>query len=239
MIEKPLALLAPRFRFLRRGFCFGLAISVLSGCASVVPDAERPEPRQLGAGLPAYAAPQTLPSGALLHTMPADELRGTISLHDALTAALLRNPDLAAFSWEVRSREARALQAGLLPNPELAFEIENFGGTDDTVISEDFDKPVIIHRFPSAMKAFYMKINEDNPKVMNAADLLLPNVGEIIGASQREDNLQTLLAGYKRENLDPSPYYWYTDQRKYGTVPHSGFGLGLERLVQSLLKAIE
>jgi asparaginyl-tRNA synthetase len=85
------------------------------------------------------------------------------------------------------------------------------------------------------MKPFYMKVNEQNPEVMNAADLLLPNVGEIIGASQREDDYDTLLRRMKEEDLDPTPYYWYLDLRKYGTVPHSGFGLGLERLVQTLL----
>ncbi len=96
-------------------------------------------------------------------------------------------------------------------------------------------KPTFLTHFPVGMKPFYMKINKDNPEVMNAADLLLPNVGEIIGASQREDDHDILLGRMKEEGLDPTPYYWYLDQRKYGTVPHSGFGLGLERTVQALL----
>jgi len=96
-------------------------------------------------------------------------------------------------------------------------------------------KPTFLTHFPTGMKPFYMKINEDNPSVMNAADLLLPNVGEIIGGSQREDDLETLMQRMNEEGLDPKPYYWYLDQRKYGTVPHSGFGLGLERFVMALL----
>lgn len=96
-------------------------------------------------------------------------------------------------------------------------------------------KPTFLTHFPTGMKPFYMKVNEKNPEIMNAADLLLPNVGEIIGGSQREDDLEVLLERMKEEGLDPKPYYWYIDQRKYGTVPHSGFGLGLERTVQAML----
>ncbi|UCG04059.1 MAG: asparagine--tRNA ligase [Candidatus Heimdallarchaeota archaeon] len=95
--------------------------------------------------------------------------------------------------------------------------------------------PTFLTHFPKGMKPFYMKLNPQNPEVMNAADLLIPNVGEIIGGSQREDDLDILLERMKEEGLDSKPYYWYIDQRKYGTVPHSGFGLGLERQVQGLL----
>ena len=80
-----------------------------------------------------------------------------------------------------------------------------------------------------------MKINTENDKVTNSADLLIPGVGEIIGGSQREDSLEILLKRMKEEGLDPKPYYWYIDQRKYGSVPHSGFGLGLERIIQGVL----
>ncbi|MHA1944970.1 MAG: asparagine--tRNA ligase [Candidatus Hodarchaeales archaeon] len=105
----------------------------------------------------------------------------------------------------------------------------------ERALVDKIGKPSFLTHFPTGMKPFYMKINKDNPEVMNAADLLLPNVGEIIGASQREDDYDTLLGRMKEEGLDPTPYYWYLDQRKYGTVPHSGFGLGLERTVQALL----
>ena len=105
----------------------------------------------------------------------------------------------------------------------------------ERMLVDKIGKPTFLTHFPVGMKPFYMKINKDNPEVMNAADLLLPNVGEIIGASQREDDYDALLGRMKEEGLDPTPYYWYLDQRKYGTVPHSGFGLGLERTIQALL----
>jgi asparaginyl-tRNA synthetase len=105
----------------------------------------------------------------------------------------------------------------------------------ERALVDKIGKPTFLTHFPTGMKPFYMKINKDNPEIMNAADLLLPNVGEIIGGSQREDDLEILLQRMKEEDLDPKPYYWYLDQRKYGTVPHSGFGLGLERFIQALL----
>ncbi|MFW9855722.1 MAG: asparagine--tRNA ligase [Candidatus Thorarchaeota archaeon] len=105
----------------------------------------------------------------------------------------------------------------------------------ERALVDSIGKPTYLTHFPTGMKPFYMKVNEKNPDVMNAADLLLPGVGEIIGASQREDEYSILLRRMKEEGLDPALYYWYLDQRKYGTVPHSGFGLGLERLVQTIL----
>ncbi len=105
----------------------------------------------------------------------------------------------------------------------------------ERMLVDTIGKPTFLTHFPDGMKPFYMKLNESNPEVMNAADLLLPNVGEIIGGSQREDDYDLLLNRMKEEGLDPTPYYWYLDQRKYGTVPHSGFGLGLERFIQAVL----
>jgi asparaginyl-tRNA synthetase len=105
----------------------------------------------------------------------------------------------------------------------------------ERALVDKIGKPTFLTYFPTGMKPFYMKVNEKNPEVMNAADLLLPNIGEVVGGSQREDDLDTLLERMKEEGLDPKPYYWYIDQRKYGTVPHSGFGIGLERTIQALL----
>lgn len=105
----------------------------------------------------------------------------------------------------------------------------------ERALVDKIGKPTFLTYFPTGMKPFYMKVNEKNPEVMNAADLLLPNIGEVVGGSQREDDLDTLLKRMKEEGLDPKPYYWYIDQRKYGTVPHSGFGIGLERTIQALL----
>lgn len=94
-----------------------------------------------------------------------------------------------------------------------------------------FKRPVIVYDYPKSIKAFYMKLNEDD-KTVRAMDVLVPKVGEIIGGSQREDRYDILKQRMIDSDLDPEEYWWYLDLRKYGTVPHSGFGLGLERTVQ-------
>ena len=91
---------------------------------------------------------------------------------------------------------------------------------------------VIVHRYPADIKAFYMKRDPENPKLALAMDVLAPEgYGEIIGGSQREDDLDQLLERIKEHNLPQEAFEWYLDLRRYGTVPHSGFGLGLERTV--------
>ncbi|HEY9189213.1 MAG TPA: asparagine--tRNA ligase [Ignavibacteria bacterium] len=108
----------------------------------------------------------------------------------------------------------------------------DFGGADETIISEAFDRPIMVHHYPAAIKAFYMKRDPENPKYAMAVDVLAPEgYGEIIGGSQREDDLNTLLERLKEHNLPESAFSWYLDLRKYGSVPHSGFGLGIERTV--------
>ena len=94
-----------------------------------------------------------------------------------------------------------------------------------------FGKPVIMVDYPKEIKAFYMKLNDDG-KTVRAMDVLVPKIGEIIGGSQREDDYDTLLARIMETGLDPEDYWWYLDLRKFGTAPHSGFGLGFERLIQ-------
>jgi asparaginyl-tRNA synthetase len=113
------------------------------------------------------------------------------------------------------------------------FEYGNdFGGTDETIISEQFDRPVMVHRYPAAVKAFYMKRDPENENLALALDVLAPEgYGEIIGGSQREDDLNLLLQRIKEHNLPQEAFEWYLDLRRYGSVPHSGFGLGLERTV--------
>jgi asparaginyl-tRNA synthetase len=94
-----------------------------------------------------------------------------------------------------------------------------------------FQKPVIVTDYPSKIKAFYMRMNDDG-KTVRAMDILAPKIGEIIGGSQREERLDILEQRMQAQGLDPSVYWWYLDLRRYGTVPHAGFGLGFERLVQ-------
>jgi asparaginyl-tRNA synthetase len=108
----------------------------------------------------------------------------------------------------------------------------DLGGTDETVISNQFDRPVMVHRYPSEVKAFYMKRDPENEKVALAVDVLAPEgYGEIIGGSQREDNIDLLIERIKEHDLPMDAFEWYLDLRRYGSVPHAGFGLGLERTV--------
>lgn len=108
----------------------------------------------------------------------------------------------------------------------------DLGGTDETVVSEEFDRPVMVHHYPAEIKAFYMKRDPENPKLALAVDVLAPEgYGEIIGGSQREDDLDLLLERIKEHNLPQEAFEWYLDLRRYGSVPHSGFGLGVERTV--------
>lgn len=93
-----------------------------------------------------------------------------------------------------------------------------------------FKKPVVLTDYPKGIKAFYMKLNEDQ-KTVSAADILVPKIGEIIGGSQREHRMDVLIERCKESGLDPKHVWWYIDLRKYGTVPHAGFGLGFERLI--------
>jgi asparaginyl-tRNA synthetase len=121
----------------------------------------------------------------------------------------------------------------ILHKKGVPFEWGNdLGGTDETVVSEEFDRPVMVHRYPSAIKAFYMKRDPQNDKLALAVDVLAPEgYGEIIGGSQREDDYDLLLARIKEHDLPQEAFDWYLDLRRYGSVPHSGFGLGVERTV--------
>ena len=108
----------------------------------------------------------------------------------------------------------------------------DFGGSDETVISQHFNSPVIVHRFPAAIKAFYMKRDPEDDKLALGMDILAPEgYGEVIGGGEREHNHDTLVRRINEHKLPKDSFQWYLDLRKYGTVPHSGFGLGVERTV--------
>jgi asparaginyl-tRNA synthetase len=109
---------------------------------------------------------------------------------------------------------------------------DDFGGDEETVISNQFDRPVIVHRYPMSLKAFYFKKAPDNAELALNMDVLAPEgYGEIIGGGQREDDYATLVKSIETHKLPMSAFEWYLDLRRYGSFPHAGFGLGIERTV--------
>jgi len=108
---------------------------------------------------------------------------------------------------------------------------DDFGGDEETALSEEFDRPVMVHRYPTACKAFYMKQDPARPEVALCVDMLAPEGhGEIIGGGQREDDYETLRSKITSHGMALAPFEWYLDLRRYGSVPHAGFGMGIERM---------
>ena len=148
---------------------------------------------------------------------------------------------------EILERDIQKLEMIIPPFPRITYgeavEIINscggkfeygndFGAPDETILSEQFNKPIMIHRWPAGIKAFYMKRDVENNDLSLGVDMIATEgFGEIIGGGQREDDITILINRIKHHNLPLEPFKWYLDLRKYGSVPHSGFGLGLERVV--------
>jgi asparaginyl-tRNA synthetase len=108
----------------------------------------------------------------------------------------------------------------------------DFGGTDETLIAEAHDRPVVVHRFPTAIKAFYMEPDPERPELTLSADILAPEgYGEIVGGGERMSSADLLLQRIHEHQLPEEAFRWYLDLRRYGSVPHAGFGMGVERLV--------
>jgi asparaginyl-tRNA synthetase len=175
-------------------------------------------------------------------------LDDAIELGEALVVAIVaRILETRRQELEMLERNIAALERVRAPFPRITYDeaVEllklkgqqfewggDFGGTDETVLAEQFDRPVAVHRFPSAIKAFYMKSDPDRPELSLSVDFLAPEgYGEIIGGGERLDDLNELLARIKKHNLPKESFEWYLDLRRYGTVPHSGFGMGIERVL--------
>jgi len=135
-------------------------------------------------------------------------------------------------------RKAQAAQRASLPPEEVAKLPpmmqwgDDIGGDEETLVASGYDRPVMVHRYPAEMKAFYFKKDPAEPKVALGCDVLAPEgYGEIIGGGQREDDLATLERAVEDHKLPREAFEWYLDLRRYGTVPHAGFGMGVERCV--------
>jgi len=134
-------------------------------------------------------------------------------------------PPFVRMTYDQALEELRRLGAGPVWGQDL-------GAADETLLSESRDRPILVHRYPAQAKAFYMKPDAENPSLALCLDVLAPEgYGEIIGGSQREDDFQALLDRMQQQGLPREPLEWYLDLRRYGSVPHAGFGLGLERTV--------
>ena len=176
------------------------------------------------------------------------ELEDTMELAEGLICFMVeRVLSKRKKELDTLERDAARLEAVSRPFPRLSYdeaierlqakgsEIQwggDFGGTDETLLSELFTSPVMVHRYPSKIKAFYMQPDPGRPEVALCVDVLAPEgYGEIIGGGQRIHDYDLLLSRIRKHNLPEDAFQWYLDLRRYGSVPHAGFGMGIERAV--------
>ena len=176
------------------------------------------------------------------------ELADMMTLAERLVSAIVQSVvKNKTRELEILKRDLRKLENVKPPFPRISYEEaiavlqkngnpakfgDDFGGDEETIISSSFDRPVMVHRYPAAIKAFYMQPDADRPDLALAFDMLAPEgYGEIIGGSQRIHDYDLLVKRLREHDLPEEAFQWYLDLRRYGSVPHSGFGLGLERTV--------
>jgi asparaginyl-tRNA synthetase len=171
---------------------------------------------------------------------------------DLVTEVVARVLDRRQRELKVLERDTSKLESVKKPFPRISYDdavktlkakglpIEwggDFGGPDETTLSEQYDRPVMVHRYPAAVKAFYMKPDPERPELALGVDVLAPEgYGEIIGGGERLADLELLLQRIKEHDLPQEAFEWYLDLRRYGTVPHGGFGMGIERVVSWICK---
>ena len=181
------------------------------------------------------------------------DLDDVIELAEGLIASIVaRVLDTRRAELQLLERDTSKLEAIQAPFPRLTYDDAarllkekgqpfeygtDLGGTDETVLSEHFDRPVCVTHYPASVKAFYMKPDPQQPDKALCVDVLAPEgYGEIIGGGQRLDQLDLLLSRIREHNLPQEAFEWYLDLRRYGTVPHGGFGMGIERCVSWICK---
>jgi asparaginyl-tRNA synthetase len=171
---------------------------------------------------------------------------------DLIVSVVARVLEKRGRELKVLERDTSKLESVQKPFPRISYDeavktlqakglpIEwggDFGGPDETALSEQYDRPVMVHRYPAAVKAFYMKPDPERPDVALGVDVLAPEgYGEIIGGGERLADLDLLLKRIKEHDLPQDAFEWYLDLRRYGTVPHGGFGMGIERVVSWICK---
>jgi asparaginyl-tRNA synthetase len=176
------------------------------------------------------------------------DLNDVMDLAEALLVSVVaRVLDVRRHELRILERDTTRLERVQAPFPRISYDeavtmlkgkglpIEwggDFGGPDETALSEQFDRPVMVHRYPAAVKAFYMKPDPERPELALGVDVLAPEgYGEIIGGGQRLDDLALLEQRITEHQLPKEAFDWYLDLRRYGSVPHGGFGMGIERAV--------
>ncbi len=171
---------------------------------------------------------------------------------DLVVSVIARVLETRRRELKVLERDTARLDAVQKPFPRMSYDDAvktlqgkgmaiqwggDFGGPDETTLSEEYDRPLLVHRYPAAIKAFYMKPDPDRADLALGVDMLAPEgYGEIIGGGERLADLDLLLQRIKEHNLPQEAFEWYLDLRRYGTVPHGGFGMGIERVVSWICK---
>jgi asparaginyl-tRNA synthetase len=176
------------------------------------------------------------------------DLNDVMDLAEGLVVSVVgRVLDKRRRELTVLERETSKLESVRAPFPRISYDEAvktlkdkglpfewggDFGGPDETTLSEQYDRPVMVHRYPAAVKAFYMKPDPERPDVALGVDVLAPEgYGEIIGGGERLADLDLLLKRIEDHKLPKEAFEWYLDLRRYGSVPHGGFGMGIERVV--------
>lgn len=169
-------------------------------------------------------------------------------IHEIVQAVLDKNQ----FELEILERDTDKLKAALKPFVRMTYDDavkrlkelgsdiewgEDFGGDDETLLTNEYDVPIIVHRFPKVFKAFYMEPDPERDDLVLGMDVLAPEgYGEVIGGGERASSIDYLMDQLDKHELDPTPYQWYLDVRRYGSFPHAGFGMGIERAVAWICK---